>query len=96
MKSCPYCAEEIQDEAVRCKHCGSNLNKEQQVSELAGGLRRSRTDRMLMGICGGIAQQYGIDPTLVRVIVVVAAIFTSLLPVVIAYVVVGLVLPEAE
>lgn len=29
-------------------------------------LYRSRTDRMLCGVCGGIAEYFNIDPTLVR------------------------------
>jgi phage shock protein PspC (stress-responsive transcriptional regulator) len=40
-------------------------------------LRRSRADRVIAGVCGGIARQYAIDPVLLRILVVVLTIFSG-------------------
>ena len=38
------------------------------VDEAVTPLHRSRTDRVLAGVCGGIAETYGADPTAVRLL----------------------------
>jgi phage shock protein C len=37
-------------------------------------LYRSRTDRTIAGVCGGLAQYFSLDPTLIRVLFVVLAV----------------------
>lgn len=38
-------------------------------------LYRSRNDRMIAGVCGGLGEYFGIDSTLFRLLFVVAAVF---------------------
>jgi phage shock protein PspC (stress-responsive transcriptional regulator) len=40
-------------------------------------LVRSRSDRVFGGVCGGIGRHYDIDPVLIRILVVVATVFTG-------------------
>ncbi len=56
-------------------------------------LYRSRGERMIAGVCGGIAQYFAIDPTLVRLFAVLAAIFSGGV-VVLLYFVLWVVVPE--
>lgn len=58
-------------------------------------LKRSRRDRLFMGVCGGIGQKLGIDANLVRLIWVAFSIPTVGVGVLI-YVVAGLLLPEEQ
>ncbi len=41
-------------------------------------LYRSRVDRKLWGVCGGLAKYFNIDPTVVRVIAVISLFVGSL------------------
>ena len=55
-------------------------------------LFKSRNERKIFGVCGGIAEYFNIDPTVVRVAWVIAAlIFGSGI---LAYIIAALIMPE--
>ncbi len=57
-------------------------------------LYRSVDDRVIAGVCGGLADRFNLDPALVRIGYVVLAIVTAFIPFLILYVVMAAVVPE--
>lgn len=57
---------------------------------------RSRTDRKIFGICGGIGKAYDIDPNVIRIVVVFLCFLTGLIPLIVTYIAARLLLPEAD
>jgi len=55
-------------------------------------LYRSRTDRMIWGVCGGLAEYFNVDPTLVRVVFVLLALMSGIG--IIAYIILAIVMPR--
>ena len=59
-------------------------------------LVRSRTDRMIAGVCGGLAKWLGWDPTVVRVGYIVLSVCSAAFPGILVYIVLWLVMPEGD
>ncbi len=57
-------------------------------------LYRSRTNRMIAGVCGGIAEYFNTDPTLIRIIAVVFLIAFNIAAI-IGYLVMAIIVPLA-
>ena len=58
-------------------------------------LRKSR-DRIIAGVCGGIAEWLGWDPTVVRIVYVLVSILSVAFPGILVYLILWFVMPPAE
>lgn len=59
-----------------------------------GAFRRSRADKRLFGVCGGIAYYFGVDATVVRIVAVILLVAFPLMTA-ISYLVIALFVPQA-
>ena len=57
---------------------------------------RSRNDRVIAGVMGGIAQRFGWNATLLRVIFVIISIASAAFPGILVYLILWLLMPEGD
>ncbi len=95
---CPNCQKEIAIGSKFCYNCGAKQPETPApgLSPATGGkkrLMRSSTDRKIAGVCGGLADYFDMDSTIIRVLWLIAVLCfgTGLL----AYIILWIVLPVA-
>jgi phage shock protein PspC (stress-responsive transcriptional regulator) len=59
-------------------------------------LQRSRSNKVVAGVCGGIADWLGWDPTIVRVLYVVVSVASAAFPGILVYLLLWVVMPKAS
>ena len=86
---CPKCGKEYMEKVNFCCQCGTSLSGPPAPQKK---LTRSLTDKKIAGVCGGLAEYMDMDPTLVRLVWVMLAIFAGWG--VLGYLIAWIVLPE--
>lgn len=56
-------------------------------------LRRSQNNRMLAGVVGGLANYFGLDATMLRIVYVLVSLFSAAFPGIIVYLILWVIMP---
>lgn len=95
---CVNCQKSIADGSNFCCICGAKQPSVSAANSTSGSypkkrLMRSSTDKKIAGVCGGLAEYFDLDPTIIRVLWLLAVLCggTGIL----AYIILWIVLPLA-
>jgi phage shock protein C len=96
---CPNCQKEIADGSNFCYNCGAKQPVNAATNASPGysyparkKFVRSINDRKIAGVCAGLADYFDLDPTIVRVVWLLATLVPG--PNIIAYVILWVAVPE--
>jgi phage shock protein C len=89
---CSHCKTEIADTSNFCNFCGAR----QRQTASRRRLMRSVVNSKLGGVCGGIAEYFDVDPTIVRVIwVALSVVPGGLVGGILVYILAWMIIPKA-
>jgi phage shock protein PspC (stress-responsive transcriptional regulator) len=66
------------------------------MTDVSRPLRRSRTNRQIAGVVGGLAEYFQMDATLLRVLYVIGSIVSAAFPGVLVYILLWVLIPEQD
>ena len=95
--TCSNCHREITNGSNFCYLCGARQAASYPPAGEMKRLHRSVVDCKIAGVCGGMAEYWGVDPTMVRLVWVLVIILpVPFVPAFLGYIVAWIVMPKAE
>jgi phage shock protein C len=86
---CPRCGKEYSSSVNFCCQCGAAMYTPVQADKK---LMRSRSNSKIAGVCGGLGDYLGVDPTLIRLVWLLLVFFAG--TGILAYIIAWIVMPE--
>ncbi|MFZ0198058.1 MAG: PspC domain-containing protein [Candidatus Sulfotelmatobacter sp.] len=87
---CNACGKAIAEDDRVCSGCGKLV----RILSTPKKLMRSRTDKKIAGVCAGLAQHFGLDVTLVRIVSVFITLASGVCPGIITYLLAWIIVPS--
>jgi phage shock protein C len=87
---CNACGKAIAEDVRFCSYCGTVVG----IPPTPMKLVRSRPERKIAGVCGGLAQYFDLDVSLVRLLCIFIALATGICPGVVTYLLAWIIVPS--